>query len=325
MKFPRRGFLQVAGATVAGLALPQLASALDYPSRPVRLIVAYPPGGSTDILARLVAQGLSESLGQQFVIENRAGAGTNIGTEAVVRAPPDGYTLLVVDNAAAINATLYSKLNFRFIRDITPVAGIAVQPFIMVANPAFSAKTVPEFIAYAKAHPGKVNFASSGIGNANHVFGEMFKMLAGIDMVHVPYRGTGPALTDLLGGQVQIMFGSLLATIEYVRAGQLRALAVTGATRLGVLPDIPTLSEFVTGAETSDWYGIFAPKNTPAEIVNQLNKEIGAMLADPKIKARIVDLGAAVFQISPGELRNFIAEDTDKWAQGVKFSGARAD
>jgi tripartite-type tricarboxylate transporter receptor subunit TctC len=268
MEIPRRRFLQLTGAAVVALARPQVASAFDYPTRPVRVIVPYPPGGSNDILARLIGQGLSQRLGQQIFVENRPGGGTNIGTEAVVRAPPDGYTLLVVDNAAAINATLYVKLNFNFIRDIAPVAGIALQPAVMLVNPSFPAENVHGFIAYAKANPGKINFASSGIGSANHIFGEMFKMMAGINIVHVPYRGTGPALTDLLGGQVQLLFGSLLASIEYAKAGRLRALAVTGATSLEVLPGIPTLSEFVPGAETSDWYGVFAPSNTPPETVN---------------------------------------------------------
>jgi len=325
MKIPRRRFLQLTGAAVAAHARPQVASAFDYPTRPVRVIVPYPPGGSNDILARLIGQGLSQRLGQQIFVENRPGGGTNIGTEAVVRAPPDGYTLLIVDNAAAINATLYVKLNFNFIRDIAPVAGIALQPGVMLVNPSFPAKNVHDFIAYAKANPGKINFASSGIGSANHVFGEMFKMMAGINIVHVPYRGTGPALTDLLGGQVQLHFGSLLASIEYVKAGRLRALAVTGATRLEVLPGIPTLSEFVPGAEMSDWYGVFAPRNTPSEIVNQLNKDVNAVLADPNVVARIGDLGATVLPIAPDEFRRLIVEDTDKWAIGVKFSGARAD
>ena len=294
MKLPRRKFLHLAAGAAALPAVSRVAWAQAYPTRPVRIIVGLPPGGATDIVARLIGQWLSERLGQPFVIENRPGAGTNIGTEAVVRAPPDGYTLLLVGRRNAINATLYDKLNFNFIRDIAPVAGIIRVPLVMVVNPSVPAKTVPEFIAYAKANPGKINMASAGIGTPGHVAGELFKMMAGVDMVHVPYRGAAPALTDLLGGQVQVMFGTTVSSIEHIRAGKLRALAVTTATRSEALPDIPTVGEFVPGYEASAVFGIGAPRNTPAEIVDKLNKEINAALADPKIKARLADLGGAV-------------------------------
>jgi tripartite-type tricarboxylate transporter receptor subunit TctC len=265
MKLQRRQFLHLAAGAATLPATSRLAKAQAYPSRPVRIIVPYPPGGGTDIIARLIGQRLSERLGQQFVIENRLGAGGNIGTEAVMRAPADGYTLLVVDSAPAINATYYSKLNFVFIRDIAPVAGIASQPGVMVVNPSVPAKAVPEFIAYAKANPGKLNMASSGNGNITHMYGEMFKMMAGVDMVHVPYRGGAPAVSDLLGGQVQVGFAGIISSIEYIRAGQLRLLAVTTASRLEALPDIPSLSEFLPGYDATDWKGMFAPKNTPPE------------------------------------------------------------
>jgi tripartite-type tricarboxylate transporter receptor subunit TctC len=298
---------------------------VDYPTQPVRVIVPFAPAGGTDILARLVGQRLSERLHQQFIIENRSGAGANIGVETVVRAPPDGYTLLLVDNSPAINATLYAKLNFNFIRDIAPIASIATQPLVLEANPSFPPKTVPEFMAYARANPGKINFASSGNGGSPHMAGERLKMMAGLDMVHVPYRGTGAALTDLLGGQVQIMFGSLLASIEYIKAGRLHALAVTSASRIEVLPDVPTVGEFVPGYVVSAWYGVGAPRNTPAGIIDKLNTDFNAALADPKIEARIAELGATVFPSSPVDFGKLIAEDTEKWAKVVKASGAKAD
>jgi tripartite-type tricarboxylate transporter receptor subunit TctC len=267
----------------------------------------------------------SERLGQQFVIENRPGAGSNIGTEMVVNAPPDGYTLLQVGASSAINATLYEKLSFNFLRDIAPVSGIISIPFIMAVNPSFPAKTVSEFIAYARANPGKVNMASGGNGTAGHLSGELFKMMAGINMVHVPYRGEAPALTDMLGGQVQAMFGTMPASIEYVRAGKLRPLAVTSARRSELLPDLPTVGDFVPGYETSAWQGIGAPKNTPAEIINKLNEEINAGLADPKIKTRVADMGGTVLAGSPADFGKLIADETEKWGKVVKFSGAKPD
>ena len=279
VKLLRRQFLQLAGAAAAAPALPQLASALDYPSRPVRWIVGFPPGGGNDLFARLIGQWLSERLGQPFVIENRPGAGTNIATEAVVRATADGYTLLLVGLPNAINASLYDKLNFNFIRDIAPVAGIVRVSVVMVVHPSVPAKTFPEFIAYAKANPGKLNMASNGNGSAPHLAGELFKVMTGVNMLHVPYRGTSPALIDLLGGQVQVMFASMPATIPYIRSGKLRALAVTTKTRSEVLPDIPTVGDFVPGYEASNWYGVGAPKNTPAEVIDKLNGEVDAALA----------------------------------------------
>jgi len=297
MKFPRRNFLHLAAGAAALPAASRIARAQAYPSRPARIVVPFAAGGATDIIARLIGQWLSERLGQQFVIENRPGAGSNIGTEVVVNAPPDGYTLLLVGASSAINATLYEKLSFNFLRDIAPVSGIISIPFIMAVNPSFPAKTVSEFIAYARANPGKVNMASGGNGTAGHLSGELFKMMAGINMVHVPYRGEAPALTDMLGGQVQAMFGTMPASIEYVRAGKLRPLAVTSARRSELLPDLPTVGDFVPGYETSAWQGIGAPKNTPAEIINKLNKEINAGLADPKIKTRVADMGGT--QLEP--------------------------
>jgi len=323
MKLPRRKFLHLAAGAAALPVVSRFAWAQTYPTRPVRIIVPFGPGGVADILARLIGQRLSERLGQPFVIENRPGAGTNIGTEVVVRAPPDGYTLLLVGTSNSINATLYDKLNFNFGRDIAPVASIANGAFVMVVNPSFSAKTVPEFIAYAKANPGKINMATAGVGTANHINGELFKMMAGIEMVPVHYRSAGPALTDLISGQVQVMFVAILSTIEQIRGGQLRPLAVTTATRPEALPDIPTVGDFVPGYEASGWQGIGAPKNTPAEIVDKLNKEINAALADPKIKAQIADLGGTVLALSPGEFGKHIAEETEKWGKVVKFAGIK--
>jgi tripartite-type tricarboxylate transporter receptor subunit TctC len=325
MKLPRRRFLHLAAGAAALPAASLIARAQAYPSRPVRIVVPFAAGGSTDINARLIGQWLSESLGQQFVIENRPGAGSNLGTEVVVNAPPDGYTLLLIGASSAINATLYDKLNFNFLRDITPVAGIMSSPFIMVVNPSFPAKTVSEFIAYARANPGKVNMASGGPGTAGHMSGELFKMMAGVNMVHVPYRGEALALADMLAGHVQAMFGTMPASIEHVRAGKLRPLAVTSARRSELLPDLPTVSDFVPGYETSAWQGVGAPKNTPAEIINGLNKEINAGLAHPKIKARVADMGGTVLAGSPADFGKLIADETEKWGKVVKFSGAKPD
>jgi tripartite-type tricarboxylate transporter receptor subunit TctC len=326
MKFPRRKFLQLAAGVTALPAVSRTASAQAYPVRPVRYIVSAPPGGAQDILARLTSQWLSEGLGQQFVIENRPGGGTNTATEAVVRAPADGYTLLSVAPASAINATLYKNLNFNFIRDIAPVAGIFRGPYVMLVHPSVQAKTIPEFIAYAKSNPGKLNMASAGTGTGPHVAGELFKMMTGVNMVHVPYRGGAPALADLLGGQVQIVFGSAPESIEFIRTGKLRALAVTTAARSEVLPEVPTVSEFVTGYEASGWYGIAAPKNTPVEIVNKLNTEINAGLVDPKMKARLANnLGGAGMPMTPTDFGKLIADETEKWGKVIKFAGIKPE
>jgi tripartite-type tricarboxylate transporter receptor subunit TctC len=326
MKLPRRKFLHLAAVAAALPAVSRIARAQTYPTRPVRIIAPFAPGGPTDIIARLMGQWLSERLGQPFVIENRTGAGGNIGTEAVVRAPPDGYTLLMVgSDTGATNATLYDKLNFNFIRDIAPVAGIIVVPLIIVVNPAVPAKTIPEFIAYAKANPGKINMASGGVGSTPHVAGELFKMMAGVNLVHVPYRGGGPARTDLLGGQVQVMFPAPIETISYIKAGKLRALAVTTSTRWEGLPDIPTVSEFVPGYQASAWWGIGAPRNTPVEIIEKLNKEINAALADPKIKAQLADLGGTTLGGSPGDFGKLIADETEKWAKVIREANIKAE
>ena len=325
MKLPRRNFLHLAAGAVALPAFSRVAVAQTYPTRPVKLVVGFPPGGGNDIVARLIAQWLSERLGQPFVVENRPGAGTNIATEAVVRAQPDGYTLLFVAPSSAINATLYEKLSFNFIRDIAPVAGLIRLPNVMEVNPSVLVKTVPEFIAYAKADRSKINMASPGVGTSVHLSGELFKMMAGVDMLHVPYRGTAPALTDLLSGQVQVMFGTMTGSIEYIRTGTLRALAVTTATRAEALPDIPTVGEFLPSYEASNWYGLGAPKNTPAEIVAKLNKEINAGLADPKLRARLADLGGTVLAGSPADFGKLIADETEKWGKVVKFVGIKAD
>jgi tripartite-type tricarboxylate transporter receptor subunit TctC len=325
MKLPRRQFLILAAGAAALPAALRIAKAQAYPTRPVRLIVPVAPAGASDITARLIGQRLSERLGQPFIIENRPGGGGNIGTEAVVHAPADGYTLLMAGSFNATNAALYDKLNFNFIRDIAPVAGVFRGPYAMVVNPSVPAKSVPEFIAYAKANPRKLNMASAGNGTASHVAGELFKMMAGVDLVHVPYRGGGPGLNDLLGGQVQVMFPTTVASIGYIRSGRLRALAVTAATRSDALPDIPTVGEFVPGYEASTWYGVCAPKATPAEIVEKLNKEVNAGLADPKIKARLLDFGGDVLALSPADFGKFIAEETEKWGKVVKFVGIKAD
>jgi tripartite-type tricarboxylate transporter receptor subunit TctC len=311
--------------SVAWMAAAGSARALDYPTRPVHLIVGYPAGGTTDILARLVGQYLSERLGQQFIIDNRSGAGNNIGTEQVVNAAPDGYTLLLVNPANAINATLYEKLQFNFVRDIAPVAGIIRVPNVMEVNPAVPARSVAEFIAYAKKSPGKVNMASSGNGTSIHVSGELFKMMTGVDMLHVPYRGSAPALTDLMGGQVQVLFDNMPSSVEYIKAGKLRPLAVTTAMRSDALPGVPTVAETVPGYEASAWFGLGAPKATPAEIVDKLNAAVNAGLADARLKGRLADLGGSMLVGTPADFGKLIAEETEKWAKVVKFSGARPD
>jgi tripartite-type tricarboxylate transporter receptor subunit TctC len=324
MNHSRRRFVGlIGGASLAALA--RIARAQTYPARPVRILVGYAAGGGVDIVARLMGQWLSERLGQQFLIENRPGAGTNIATEAAVRALPDGYTLLLVNAANAINASLYQTLNFVFLRDIAPVGSMIRVPLVMVVNPSLPAKSVAEFIAYAKAHPGKINMASGGPGGPDHMSGELFKMMTGVNMTHVPYRGLSPALNDLLGGQVEVVFSTFPAAIEYIKAGSLRALAVTSATRFAAAPDIPTVADTVPGYEASQWYGIGAPRNTPAEIVEQLNHAINAALADGAMKTRFFDLGGAVVAGSPEEFRKLIAGETGKWATAVKFAGIRAD
>jgi tripartite-type tricarboxylate transporter receptor subunit TctC len=325
MKLLRRKFLHLAAGAAALQALSRTARAQAYPSRPVRIIVPFAPGGPTDILARLIGQSLSERLGQPFILDNRPGGGTNIGTEAVVRAPSDGYTLLMVSTSGAINATLYERLNFNFIRDILPVASISREPLVILVNSTVPARTVPEFIAYAKANPGKLSMASAGNGTGTHLVGELFKMMTGVSLVHVPYRGAAPALTDLLGGQVHVMFAPMTASVEYIMAGRLRALAVTGATRSATLPDIPTVGEFVSGYEASGWQGVGAPKNTPTEIVEKLNSQINTALADPRVKARLADLGSTPLPGSPAEFSKFIADETKKWGRVVKFAGAKPD
>jgi tripartite-type tricarboxylate transporter receptor subunit TctC len=325
MKLPRRQFLHLAAGAAALPAISRIARAQAYPTRPVRIIVSAPPGGAIDILARLMGQWLSEHFGQPVIVESKPGAGTNIGTEFVVRAPPDGYTLLLVASPSAINATPYEHLNFNFLRDIAPIAGIIRVPNIMLVNPSVAAKTVPAFIAYAKANPGKVNFASAGNGTSPHMAGELFKMMAGVDMVHVAYRGEAPALTDLLGGQVQVMFATATASIEHIRAGKLQALAVSTATRFDALPDLPTVGTFVPGYEASAFFGVSAPRDTPGEIIDKLNKEINAGLADPKIKARLADLGGTVLTGSPADFGKLIAEETEKWAKVVKFAGIKPE
>jgi tripartite-type tricarboxylate transporter receptor subunit TctC len=325
MILPRRKFLHLAAGAAAHTALSRTASAQAYPTRPVRLIVPFGPAGATDITARLIGHWLSERLGQQFIIENRPGAGGNIATEAVVRAPPDGYTLLYVTTANASNATAYDKLNFNFIHDIAPVAAIISFPYIMVVNPSVPAKTLPEFIAYAKANPGKINMASPGIGSTPHVNGELFKVMTSTNMVHVPYRSAAAVMTDLLSGQVQLYFGTTASSLEYVRTGKLRALGVTIERRLDALPEIPTVAEFVPGYEASNWYGVGAPNTTPAEIIDKLNKEISAGLADPNMKARLADLGGTVLAGSPADFGKLISDETEKWAKVIKFAGIKAD
>src|SRR5262245_4818776 len=311
MKLPRRNFLHLAAGAAALPAVSGIARVQAYPTRPVRIIVGFAPGGGVDIIARLIGQWLSERLGQQFIIENRPGAGTNIATEAVVRARPDGYTLLLVNAAKAVNGTLYDNLSFNCVRDIAPVAGIMAASSVMVVHPSVPAKTIPEFIAYAKANPGKINMASGGVGSPSHVAGELFKMMAGVGMIHVPYRGLAPAMTDLLGGQVQVIFGAVTSSIEYIKAGRLRALAATTAKRSEALPDLPTVGEFVSGYEASQWYGLGVAKNAPTEIIDRLNKEINVALADPNMKARLADLGGTALAGSPAEFGKLIVEETD--------------
>jgi tripartite-type tricarboxylate transporter receptor subunit TctC len=325
MKLPRRGFLRLAAGAVAMPAVARVARAQAYPSRPVRIVVGFAAGGSSDIGARLIGQWLQERLGQPFVIENRAGAATNIATEAVVRAPADGYTLLMIGPSSTINATLYDKLNFVFLRDIAPVASTIRQPQVMLASLSIAAKTVPELIAYAKANPSKITMASAGTGSSGHLAGEMFKMMAGVNMVHVPYRGAGPALTDLLGGQVLTAIVGTTGSIEYVRTGKLRALAVTTTERAAALPDVPTVGEFLPGYDAGDLLGVGVPRNTPAEIVDQLNKEINAGLADPKIKARFADLGGTALALTPAEYGKLLAEETEKWGKVIRAANIKSE
>lgn len=305
-------------------AAPRFAWSQSYPTRSVRIVVGFTAGGSTDIGARLIGQWLQERLGQSFVIENRPGAGTNIATEAVVHAPPDGYTLLMVGPSSAVNATLYDKLNFVFLRDIAPVASLIRQPQILLVGPSTAAKTVPELIAYAKANPGKITMASAGIGSTGHLTGELFKIIAGINLIHVPYRGAGPALTDLLAGQISTSFAGLGGSIEYIRTGRLRALAVTTAKRSAALPEVPTVSEYLPGFEAGDWLGVGAPKNTPVDIIEKLNKEINAALADPKMKARFADSGGATLSLTPGEFGKLLADETDKWGKVVRTANLKS-
>ena len=323
MKLPRRKFLHLAAGAAALPGLPRLASADTYPSRPVHVIVGFPASNASDIIARLIAQSLSDRLGQQFIVDNRPGAGSNIGTEMVVRAAPDGYTLLLVAPSAAINATIYPNLNFNFIRDVALVGSIGNSAFVMMVNPAVPARTVPEFIAYAKANPGKINMASAGNGTATHVFGELFKIMAGVDLVHVPYRGS--FLPDLLGGQVQVAFGPIAQSAELIRTGKLHALAVTTASRSAALPDIPTVGEFVSGYDASAWYGVGAPKNTPAEIVGKLNNELNAVLADPRIKERFADLGLIAMPMTPAAFGKLIADETEKWGKVVRAANIKPE
>jgi tripartite-type tricarboxylate transporter receptor subunit TctC len=325
MKLPRRNFLHLAAGAAALPAVSRVAWGQTYPSRPVRLLVGLAPGGATDILARLMGQWLSERFGQQFIIENRLGATGNIATEAVIRAPSDGYMLLLVTAANAINATLYEKLSFDFMRDIAPVAGFVRVPNVLEVHPSFPATTVPEFIAYAKARPGSISMGSSGVGGSVHMSGELFKVTAGVNMVHVPYRGEAPAITDLLGGQIQVIFGTIPGSIEHIKAGKLRALAVTTASRSDNLPEVPAVAEFIPGYEASYWAGFGAPKHTPAEIIDKLNKEINAGLADPKLKARFAELGAAVFPSSPAEFGKLIADETEKWAKVIRAANIKVD
>jgi tripartite-type tricarboxylate transporter receptor subunit TctC len=325
MKFARRRFLRLIAASAALLGGPLVARAQTYPTRPVTIIVGFAAGGAFDITARLMGQFLSERLGQPFVVENRPGAGSNVATEAVVRARADGYTLLLVGVPAAINATLYGKLNFNFVRDITPVAGITRVPLVMVINPSFQVKTVPEFIAYAKANPGKIDMASAGNGSTPHMAGELFRTMAGVDMTHLPYRGGAPALTDLLGGQVQVYFAPLPEVIQYIISGKLRALAVTTITRADVLPDIPAMADFMPGYEASAWYGLAVPSKTPVDIVEKLNNEISVGLASAALKARLADLGGTPLPGSPTDFGKLIAAETAKWAAIVKSSGTKPD
>jgi tripartite-type tricarboxylate transporter receptor subunit TctC len=325
MKLPRRKFLRLATAAAALPALPRIASALDYPTRPVRWIVGFPPGGPNDITARITAEFLSERLQRQFVVENRPGAAGNVATEQVARAQPDGYTVMELATVNGINASLYQNLNYDFIRDIALVAGISQGPAVMEVNPKVPAATLPEFIAYAKANPGKVNLGSAGIGTPQHVIGELFKMLTGTDMVHVPYHGSAPELTDLIAGQVQVVFEPIQSTIGYIKSGMLRPLAVTMASRVDALPNVPTVGEFVPGFEARTWQGLGAPKGTPVEIVELLNKEVNAVLTEPRLKARFADLGIIPMPMTPAESQKFIIAETEKWAKVIKFAGIKPE
>jgi tripartite-type tricarboxylate transporter receptor subunit TctC len=325
MKLPRRRFLELAAGAVALPTISRVAKAQTYPTRPVRLIVGFAAGGGGDFGARLIGQWLSEWLAQPFIIENRLGAGSNLAADAVAHAPADGYTLLLVSSANASNATLYDKLNFNFLRDIAPVAGIFRVPNVVEVHPSVPANTVPEFIAYAKANPAKINMASAGIGTLTHLAGELFKLTTGVNLVHVPYRGSAAAVTDLLGGRVQVLFDPLTSSIEHIRAGKLRALAVTTATRSTALPDIPTVADFVPGYEASLCQGVGTPRNTPVEIVDKLNKEINTGLADPKIRARLADLGGTALALLPADFGKLIADETEKWGKVVKFAGVKAE
>jgi tripartite-type tricarboxylate transporter receptor subunit TctC len=325
MKVPRRTFLHLAAGAAALPAVSRIARAQTYPARPVRIIVGFPPAGGNDLYAHLIAQWLSERLGQPFIVENRPGAAGNIGTEVAAKAPPDGYTLLLAWSGDTWNATLYTNLKFNFIRDIAPVATISRGMGVLVVNPAVPVKSVPELIAYAKSNPGKITVASSGIGSNPHMYWELFKSRTGVDMLHVPYRGAAPALTDLLGGQVQVMFAAMASVIEYIKAGTLRALAVTDARRADVLPAVPTVGEFLTGYEASSWWGIGAPRNTSAEIIDKLSREINAGLADPGVKTRIAELGDTVFASSPADFHKLIAEDTEKWGKVIRAGNIKAE
>jgi tripartite-type tricarboxylate transporter receptor subunit TctC len=322
MALPRRKFLRLAAGAVA---MPALARADTYPSRPVHLIIGYLPGGSADMTARLFGQWLSDRLGQQIVVESRAGASTNIATEAVARAAPDGYTLLLASPANATNAALYDKLNFDFLRDIDPVAGLIRFPDVVDVNLALPVRTIPELIAYAKANPGALNFGSSGVGSTLHVAGELFKMMAGVNIVHVPYRGGAPAMIDLIGGRVQLMFDNVPTSVEFVRSGKIRPLAVTSAARIALFPDLPTVADYVPGYEASAWYGIGAPKGTPAEIVEKLNREVNAILADPATNARLAELGASLLPGSPADFGKLVADETEKWGKVIRFAGIKAE
>jgi tripartite-type tricarboxylate transporter receptor subunit TctC len=323
VKRPRRIFLELAAAALVLPVVSRIAGAQTYPTRPVRLIDGFPAGNASDILARLMGESLSQQLGQRFIIENRPGAGSNLGAEVVVRAPSDGYTLLLITPSNAINATLYKRLPFDFIHDTAPVASMVRAPYVMVVNPSVPANTVPEFIAYARANPGKLNMASAGIGGATHVFGEMFMMMAGVNLLHVPYRGS--FIPDLLGGQVQVLFAPIAHVIEHIRAGKLRALAVTSATRSDALPGIPTVAEFVSGYESSGWYGIAAPRNTSTEIIDRLNKEVNAALADAKMKTRLEELGVVPMPMTPSEFGEFIAAETEKWGKVVRVADIKVE
>jgi tripartite-type tricarboxylate transporter receptor subunit TctC len=324
MRLPRRQFLRLAAGALASPAAARLACADAYPSRPVRLLVGFTPAGGNDIIARLMGHWLTERLGQTFVIENRPGAGTNVAAELVIKSPPDGYTLFVTNLSNAINATLYEKLNFDFMRDMLPVAGIAQAPAVFAISSSVPARTVAEFIAHAKANPGRINMGSAGIGSTGHLAGELFKMMAGVDMIHVPYRGNAPALTDLIAGQIEVLFPSLGSSIEYVKTGKLRALAVTSAIRSDALPDVPTVAETLPGYQAASFYGIGAPRNTPSEIVDVLNKAVNAGLADPKLKGRLTDLGSVLLPGPPAAFGQLIADETEKWARVIRFAGLKA-